>query len=282
MTINPLRLPTALRQLPPMPQALGRALELIRDPWSQRAKLAQVLALDQGMTGLFLRMVNSAYYGLPRRITSLDEAIGYLGFDTVESLILAVAATPVLSRPVSSYMLDPGALWKHSIAVASGAEWIARRQRLTPASEYYVGGLLHDVGKLALDLMLDRSTKWAGKEAADEQGWLEIERLTTGHDHTEIGAVVVRSWNLPDRVVEAVRCHHSPEQAEGDPLFTAVVHVANAAALMSGIGLGLDGLRYSLSEAAVARLNWNEGEHMSLIGEMQNAIKKAEEMLKAR
>ena len=203
-----------------------------------------MLSLDQGMTGLFLRTVNSAYYGLPRRITSLDEAIGYLGYETVESTIFAISASKVLSKPIPAYQLEQGMLWQHSVGVAHGAQWIARSRGFPSESDAYVAGLLHDVGKLVMDLLVDRKSTWeSGMEHREEhQSWIEVERLTTGHDHAEVGAVLVRTWNLPDPVVEATACHHTPAEARIAPKLTAAVHVANAAALMAGIGLGIDGL----------------------------------------
>ncbi|MGQ9555408.1 MAG: HDOD domain-containing protein [Anaerolineae bacterium] len=284
MSRTPVELPAVLRQLPPLPAVLSRALELTRDHRSRRSDLAKVLSLDQGMTGYFLQMVNSAYYGLPRRITSLDEAIGYLGYETVEEVIFAMSASKTLARPVPAYLLEQQMLWQHSVAVAEGSDWVARERGIEPRSEAYVAGLLHDVGKLAVDLMLHREPGW-GRAAGDEENqetWTEVERRVTGSDHAEVGAVIVRSWNLPDRVVEAVACHHNPCQAELDPSFAAVVHVANVAALMAGIGLGVDGLRYVLDEGAVSRLEWNEGDMMALIEQMQGAVERAERMLKLK
>lgn len=281
MAVKPFKLPVALRQLPPLPQALARALEIIRDPSSSRSQLAAVLSLDQGLTGLFLRMVNSAYYGLPRRITSIDEAIGYLGFETVESIILAVSTSKLLARPVRAYRLQAGMLWEHSVAVAYGAQWIAQKRNLAPRSEFYVAGLLHDVGKVAMDMLVNPQTGWGAAEEshAGEVDWTEIEQIATGYNHAELGAVVVRSWNLPDRVIEAVACHHQPGQAQVDPLFSAVVHLANVGALMAGIGLGLDGLRHTMEESAVACLAWSQEEMEALMGEMLNSVERAREIL---
>jgi putative nucleotidyltransferase with HDIG domain len=277
-----------LRQLPPLPQVLARALELTRDHRSRRSELAQVLSLDQGMTGYFLQMVNSAYYGLPRRITSLDEAIGYLGYETVETVIFALAASSTLSQPVPAYMMERKMLWQHSVAVAEGSDWIARERHISPRSEAYVAGLLHDVGKLGLNLALHRQPAWDEEtnpddaSAADQAVWTEVERQTTGQDHAEVGAIIVRSWNLPDRVIEAVACHHEPAKARLDPTFTAAVHVANVAALMAGIGLGLDGLRYALDGGAIELLAWTEDDMQRLIGQMQSAVERAEEILRVR
>ena len=284
MGVTPIELPAALRQLPPLPAVLSRALELTRDHRSRRSDLARVLSLDQGMTGYFLQMVNSAYYGLPRRITSLDEAIGYLGYETVEEVIFALSASRTLARPVPAYLLEQQMLWQHSVAVAEGSDWIAQQRHIGPRSEAYVAGLLHDVGKLAVDLMLHRQPEW-GQESDTETGqesWTEVERRVIGSDHAEVGAVIARSWNLPDRVVEAVACHHDASRAELDPAFTAVVHVANVAALMAGIGLGVDGLRYALDEGAINRLEWAESDMMALIEQMLSAVERAQEMLKTK
>ena len=279
-----IRLPAALHHIPPLPRVAMQAMELIRDPGSSRVALAQVLSLDQGMTGRFLHMVNSAYYGLPRRITSLDEAIGFLGYERVNAVIVAAAANRYLTQPLPAYSLEGGMLWRHAVAVATGSEWIGRRRSIVPTSETYVAGLLHDVGKLALDIMLDHRAEWPedGGEQDDAEVWTEVERHITGHDHAELGASIARGWNLPDRVVEAIACHHRPSEATLDPHMAAAVHIANAAALMAGIGLGVDGLYYTLDAKAVECLHWSEEEMGLLIEEMQVAVQNAEAMLGIR
>jgi len=267
----------AVRRIPPLPFVTSRALALVRDPGSRRSDLARVLSLDEGMTALFLRMVNSAYYGLPRRITSLDETIGFLGYENTKAVLFAVSARQIFYIGAPSYMLDRKTLWRHSIAVASGSVWIARRRAISPISEVYVAGLLHDIGKLVLDIMVGHEPHWAGLDAtSDDLEWTEIERRTIGRDHAELGAQAVQSWRLPQRVVEAVREHHAPASAVLDPSFTATVHVANAASLMAGIGLGLDGLRYPLDERAIATLQWGEADMDGLLEEVLRAVREAE------
>jgi putative nucleotidyltransferase with HDIG domain len=284
MTKPAIRIPAALQHIPPLPQVAIQAMELIRDPGSSRTTLARVLSLDQGMTGRFLHMVNSAYYGLPRRITSLDEAIGFLGYERVNAAIVAAAANRYLTQPLPAYSLEGGMLWRHAVAVATGSEWIARRRDISPSSEAYVAGLLHDVGKLALDIMLDHRAEWPddGGEEDDTETWTEVERYITGHDHPELGAAIARGWNLPDRVVEAIACHHRPSEATLDPRMAAAVHVANAAALMAGIGLGVDGLCYILDMEAIECLHWSDDEMGLLIEGMQVAVQNAEAILGMR
>ncbi len=276
-------LPEAVKQLPPLPHVLMRALEMTRDPDTSRADLARVLSLDQALTGRFLRMVNSAYYSLPRRITSLNEAIGFLGYETVEEAIFAISAGETLTRPLPSYMLDRQMLWEHSIAVAEGSEWVAKQRQISPRSDAYVAGLLHDVGKVVLDLVMKRTPAW-GEEIGPDRGespWFEVERRLLGRDHAEVGAVVTRSWNLPDRVVEAVACHHAPAEAVEDPRLAAAVHLADAAALMAGIGVGVDGLRYPLDESTLALLQWGEEDMLTLVDRAQEGVDRAREMVGA-
>lgn len=279
---KPIRLPDALRKIPPLPQVTARAMALIQDPYSSRSELVHVLSLDQGMTGMFLQMVNSAYYWLPRRVTSLDEAIGYLGYESVQEVVLAVSTNKMLSRSVPAYMLEKGMLWQHSVAVAAGSDWIAQQRKITPRSEAYVAGLLHDVGKLALDLMVNQQPEWSetDESAEEEEAWTEVEQSLTGYDHAEVGAMIVRQWDLPDRVVEAVAYHHDPKQAEIDPRLTAAVHIANAAALMAGIGLGVEGLRYVFDGEACNLIEWQERDLETLISKMHDAVAEAEETIK--
>jgi len=254
----------------------SRALALVRDPESRRSELAQVLSLDEGMTALFLRMVNSAYYSLPRRITSLDEAIGYLGYENTKAVLFAVSTRQIFYMGVPSYMLDRDALWHHSVAVAAGSVWIARQRAITPTSEVYVAGLLHDIGKLVLDIMVGHEPRWAKARAGGELPLVEIERQTLGCDHAELGAQAVQAWHLPQRVIEAVRTHHNPQLAVLDPSFAATVHLANAASLMAGVGLGIDGLQHSLEEWAIDCLQWTESEMGGLLEEILRAVREAE------
>jgi len=273
-----LDLTAAMRCIPPLPFVTSRALALMRDPHSGRAELARVLSLDEVMTALFLRMVNSAYYGLARRITSLDEAIGYLGYENTKAVLFAVSTRQIFYLGAPCYLLDRHALWRHSVAVAAGSVWIARRRDIAALSEVYVAGLLHDVGKLVMDAMAGHEPPWVEEEDGDgdERSWVEVERQTVGYDHAELGALAVESWRLPQRVVEAVRTHHTPQAALLDPSLAAAVHLASTAALMAGIGLGVDGLRYPLQEWAVLRLQWTEREMTDLLQELLGAVRDAE------
>lgn len=279
---GPMVLPQALQQIPRLPRVLARALQIARDQDSRRVDLSRAVALDEVLTSRFLRTVNSAYYALPRRVTSLDEAIGYLGYRAVEGAILKLTTSDILAQSVPSYGLKRYMLWEHSVAVAEGTLWIAQRHALVPESDAYVAGLLHDSGKLVLDLANRRNPAAWGREGVDEaEPWPEVEGKVCGSDHAEVGGELMRAWGLSDRVVEAVAHHHTPGQSRLDRHLAAAVHLADAGALMAGVGVGVDGLRYPLAPEAVALLAWDEEDMGALVGRVMTAVERAQEFLRA-
>ncbi len=137
-----------------MPQVAQRALGLIRNPKSNMTDLAGVLAMDQAMTSLVLRWANSAYYGLKYPVSTVQQAVTYLGQRNLHSLILAASVAALLDRPAPGYGLDRGELWKHSLGIACGARLIAAKFGNQVAEAAYHAGLLCDIGKLAFEILL--------------------------------------------------------------------------------------------------------------------------------
>jgi putative nucleotidyltransferase with HDIG domain len=261
--------------------------------------LVKVLSLDQTMTGTFLRMVNSAYYALPRRITSLDEAVGFLGYNTVRQTILSLSVGDLLSQPLPSYGMGRTQLWRHSVAVASGSDWIARERDIPSYSEAYVAGLLHDVGKLALDIMLgdqvldrqilqeEADMETSDEEADDEESesWIETERRIAGYHHAQLSAVIVRSWNLTDRVVEAIASHHTPDEALIDQRLSSAVHIANKAAHAARLAEQAEAQgrtvspKIRLDPIACEALDWDGSLNEGLVWNIRKSIVQAEEAI---
>jgi putative nucleotidyltransferase with HDIG domain len=263
-------------ELPPMPAVAQRALALIRDPNSNMASLAGVLAMDGAMTGLVLRWANSAYFGLKFPVTTVQQAVVYLGHKVLHSLILAASMAAVLDRPAPGYGLERGELWRHSIAVAAGARLVAAPYGSQVAEEAYHAGLLCDVGKLAFDGLLRGvelgAPEWQGRSFSD------LEIAFFGVDHATLGAALAQRWNLPAGLIEAIAYHHRPSLANGKLLVDAV-HLADAATMMLGIGLGRDGLQYSLDPAACARLNWDEAKLNQLLDRVVPFVQETDQFL---
>ena len=284
---SPRQVPALLRELPPLPEIAARALQVMRDPRSRRQDVARLIALDPALAGRTLAMANSAYYGLGRRITSVDEAIGYIGFEQTKQLIYAASLQQMMMAALPGYLMERGMLWRHSLAVAVGARWIAERLRLPSPNDAYMGGLLHDIGKLALSRVMQERAR-AQQRRLDEQtrsSLVQFERELTGYDHAEIGALIVQSWQLSDDLVAAARHHHDPAQETPIRPIVAAVHVANTTCLNAGIGSEKAEITFIFSEEALAALRglgWKDEDAEALLAHIQERVTQAEEMLLPR
>ena len=232
----------------PLPATTLRIIKLINDPTSTAAEVAGVMEKDQALTARVLRVANSAYYGLPRQVSSARDAVVLLGHNTLRSLIFTASVAGVLGRKATGYSLGEGDLWKHSVNVANGSRLLSRFKHRTKAEEAYVAGLLHDIGKIVLDQYMQTEFEKTMKVAQDEGlAFSQAERKVLGVDHAQIGGLLAERWELPPQYVTAIRHHHTPLEADDDKILTSLVHVADVIAFELGLGLGADGLHYTLA-----------------------------------
>jgi putative nucleotidyltransferase with HDIG domain len=178
---------------------------------------------------------------------------------------------------VPGYDLQHGELWHHALGTAIGAKLISKQYCLNIDEEAYFAGLLCDIGKLIFEKLL----REAGvKQAEWEQcSFLDLERANFGIDHAMFGAEIARCWQLPEILVDAIAYHHEPQAAWCNPQLVAVVHVADIIMMILGIGIGIDGLRYSLDGEALKRLGISsEEEFLYLISKIADQISEAKEL----
>ena len=260
--------------LPPLPQAAQKALALIRDSKSNMASISDVLEKDQVLTSLILRMANSVYYGLKYKVATVQQATVVLGQSTIQSIILAASVAPYLERPIPGYGLDRGELWRHSIGIAAGARIVAEPFGKETAETAYHAGLLCDIGKLAFEFLLRNEntnhTKWKSMSFED------LENKYFGINHAELGAEIARRWRLADPLIAAINFHHSPELAGEYSVIASAVHIGDAAMMMMGVGVGVDGLQYKLDDFAVKQMNFDIEKMDALISRVSEFINEAE------
>ncbi|NMC11378.1 MAG: HDOD domain-containing protein [Chloroflexi bacterium] len=267
-------------ELPPIPMVTQKALDVIRDPDSSMGELANILSMDEAMTSLVLRWVNSAYYGLKYPVSTVQQAVTFLGQRTLHSLVLAASVASLLDRAAPGYALERGELWRHSIGVAAGARLIAAKFGQRTAEEAYHAGLLCDIGKLAFEVLLRdvdmNSEEWQYGD------FKEMETIHFGVDHATLGAEMARRWRLPAILVDAIAHHHNPSEAAEAGILAAAVHVADAAVMSLGIGIGKDGLQYVVDEAACERVGWNESMFSDLSARIVPFVEEADKYIRAR
>jgi putative nucleotidyltransferase with HDIG domain len=242
-------------EIPALPVAATQVLSLAQNPESGISEIMAAIEYDPGLTSDILRLANTAYFAGPRQIGTLREAGVLFGSQRVVELVLASAVFPVTKHPLEGYDLPAGQLIKHSMAVAIASEGLATLLNRPAPSHTFTAALLADIGKIVLGTFLKVDAEPIVKLANDEQLSFEVaERQILGIDHAEVGATLLKTWNLPDNVIDVVRWHHDPNQLEGDRYVVDLVHIANHLSVGCGLGIGVDGLNYRPEPDAIARL----------------------------
>lgn len=238
-----------------LPIAVQKAMQLLRDPQVDVGKLSRAIELDPGLTANLLRAANSPYFGGMRDFTSAREAIVRLGQQKVSQLVMASGITPRMAVEVKGYGLAPGKLLEHAVTTALAAEELAKVLGRTPPEHAFTAGLLSDVGKIVLGTFVGVDSEPI-LDLAREEGltFEEAERRVLGIDHAEVGAALLDHWGLPEPILYVVRYRLRPDEAPRPDLALDLVHLADALAKTTGMGLGIDGLNYQPSEAVIKRL----------------------------
>ncbi len=238
--------------LPPLPAVAAKVLEILKDPDADLTALVSIIEKDQALTAKVLRVSNSAYYGLVRRISTVKDAVVTLGFNNMRNQVLALSAYSLMQGPASGYALEAGSLWDHSLCTGLCAEHLADTLGYKSIKdEVFIGGLLHDIGKTILSYYV--SARFSNiLERVDQLGqtFVEAERAELGFDHAEVGARVALRWNLPESLVSMIGDHHKPDLKSVNAARVCLVHVADAIASMLGVGIGVDALEKRLREEA--------------------------------
>jgi putative nucleotidyltransferase with HDIG domain len=267
--------------LPTLPTILQRVTEMVNNPKTSALQLSRVILDDQAMTARLLRLVNSPFYGFPRRISTVTEAVTILGFHAVRNLVLTASVVDLLSANESSDF-SPTKLWEHSVAVAVAGGLLARYTRHDDREELFVAGLLHDVGKLVLYQFAPADFVKALTLARREDLALrEAEQRTFGYSHDQVGRLLVERWKLPVRLAEAIAYHHRPEVAQLAKREAAMVHLADILARALALGSDGDDAVPQLSAEAWARLELPASVLETLMAELEEQYQETQEILLA-
>jgi putative nucleotidyltransferase with HDIG domain len=239
-----------------LPAATTQIIRAIQDPDIDLAKLTRLIEIDPGLTTNLLKMANSAYFGMPREVTSVREATVRLGTHRIFQLVIASSVAPMVNRPVKGYDLPPGDLWTHSIAVAIGAEKMGKALGIRLPDHTFTSALLHDIGKVVLGTFVEVDVKPILDLAYNNKISFDIaEQMVLGIDHAEVGALLLEYWKLPGSIVDIARNHHQPDDFGQENVVLEMVHIANNLCMISGIGPGMDGLNYKPSRTIVEKYN---------------------------
>jgi putative nucleotidyltransferase with HDIG domain len=269
----------SIKGLPPFSHVATRLFGRIEDETVAFAELKEEIYKDQSLTANILKLCNSAYFGLPHRITTLSHATVLLGMNNLKKIILTALIKPVYSRKANIYFLKKGDLFRHALGCALTVEWLARPKGYADPEEAFVAGLLHDVGKVVLgECALEQFDRIMRKIIEEGKDLVRAEEEVFGYNHAEVGAWVAEAWHLPPLLKDVILCHHRPPEATVDPVMVSLVHVADAICNMLGLGCGTGGLANRIAPGALSLLQISTKQVDDVIGVLPEIIKKVEDI----
>jgi HD-like signal output (HDOD) protein len=261
--------------LPTLPSVVARINQLIDDPTASAGDINDVISHDLALSAKILKLVNSAFYGFPRRISSMTHAVVILGFNSVRN----IALTAFVFDAFDTRTLPFGHrnFWVHSVGAGVAADVLAVRAGMPANDDAFVSGLLHDVGKLVMHQhMRANFSSILERVAREEVTFLEAERAELEFGHAEIGGLLMENWRLPEQLVAALRFHHDPPAApEEHRQMAAVVHLADIFARALLVGSGGDNKIPPVSGPAWEALKLAEADLPAIFTEISAAVEKA-------
>lgn len=226
-------------QLATLPEVALEVMRVAENPQATGEELNRVLSKDPALTARVLRIVNSAYYGVRREVTSISTAIALLGFGAVKSIAIAASLTRMFRGGAVGPSFEARELWRHSIAVAAAARLLASQVEQVEPSEAFLAGLVHDIG-IIVELQACREAFAAviGSVSADPSLSFRLaEEQHVGANHEAFGEALCTAWRFPAALRRVTGYHHRPlELAQPICQLTAVVHIADHLAASMSLG----------------------------------------------
>jgi HD-like signal output (HDOD) protein len=264
-----------VERMPAFPQSVHRIMELTSDIDSDPKLLVEVIQHDPILVMKILRLVNSSYFGLAQKVTSINQAVVYIGVNTVKNLALSTATLGVLPRTNSAgFAMD--AFLLHSLSTAIIARILGKRLHVAEREifDYFLSGLLHDFGKIVFAHFMPREFQKALVMARESGVHLyEAEREILTADHAQIGARLGEKWRLPARIVACLRNHH---RRGGDPSpITDAVIAADQISKALKIGYGGENIIEVLSEGISKRFGADMEGIIASLDDVHAEIEKA-------
>jgi putative nucleotidyltransferase with HDIG domain len=230
-----------VREIPTLPAVYQRLFQMMSNPTVSVPQLAEVVARDPSLSAKILQLVNSAFYGCQKQITTISRAMVVLGFRTVRNAAMAVSVFEYTAGDGKDAGFDMEKLWKHSLTVASICKVLGPQVGIKQQEDTFIAGLLHDVGKLIIKKHFP--TDWEElclKLAGDDTlTWYAAEKELFGSHHAIVAKSVFRSWEFPPSLVESAHLHHAPDASSPHAKLIALVHVADVVAYEMGMGAPL-------------------------------------------
>ena len=232
----------AIDELPALPTIIAEINTLLSSAKTSAPQLSKVIMRDPSITAKVLKIANSAFFGMPKQITSVNQAIVALGFNTVRSIVLCTSVMDVFAKTgKGETTFQHREFWKHSVGVAAAARVIARNAGVKKTETSFVSGLLAGIGKIVLDEYFHDEFNAAFLQARKQQRTLwEVERELIGVSDCEVGGVILELWKLSPDLIQSVKWQENPAGAPEENQQAAAINLI-ATTISRIIGIGATG-----------------------------------------
>ena len=227
------KLLASVEKLPPLPVVLNQLLQMLNSSKASSGQIAVIIEKDSVLSGAVLRSVNSAYYGLPTRVSSIRHAVTLLGFATVRNLALAFSMRQMLVKPQMASRRLYSEHSQHALGCAIMTQFLAHYTRSEEIEAAFAAGLFHDIGRLLIIVALPEMISEIVAHWEHSDGSLEdSEQEILGVTHSKLSGEVLAKWKLPESIQQAVTCHHDPDSSPAVAGQTvSLAHLVHAADL---------------------------------------------------
>ncbi len=261
-----------------LPEVTVKIIQIVEDPKSTARDLHDVIKNDPALSARLLKVVNSAFYGLPGQISNIDRAIVLLGLSAVKNIAIAASITHLFSSGLPIEGFNGVEVWRHAIAVGVAARMISSTQGKPCVEETFLAGLIHDLGLLVARQVFPRKlAEVVARFANSKESFCSLEREIIGADHQLLGMALGQKWRFPRPLTTVMGYHHRPaELAQANRELPAIIHVADVVASQAGIGFSLTGQRDSWTSEDLATVHVNTSDLQSIAERLPEEVTVAE------
>jgi putative nucleotidyltransferase with HDIG domain len=261
-----------INALPTVPGSFKSISSFLEKPAVSLDKIGHLISQDPALTTKILKMVNSAAYGFPGRISSISHAVMLLGLNVVKGLLLGVSVFEIMEKMMSG-------LWAHSVGCAIAAREIAGKLNIKDPEEISVAALLHDIGKVIMILEYQQEYEETIREASTAECLIyDAEKVFFTETHTSVGMWLAEKWNFPRNLVEVIAYHHTPQMSRLAVKETAIVHLADILVRARGIGFAGDNFVPLLNNVAFETLGLSNDDIRDVLVKVEEAKQVSDNM----
>lgn len=266
-----------IEDLPPLPLIVHKILSLTQDEKSDTSELSKVISNDQALTAKVLKIANSPLYHISSVVTSVSHAVALLGFRAIRNLAMGLSTIEMFNESEESHLLPRQRFWEHSLACAHCCKTVADRIRHRLPDEAFVGGLLHDIGRMVFNQFFPGSFNSALRESHIKR-WplVDLESEEIGIPHTLVGKLLLQKWNLPPSLADAIEHHHSPSLKDGTDAskvnISLIIMVADTLTKIARIGSSGDRYIHDIDQTLWRNIPLQEEDYVTIISDLSKHV----------